>query len=75
MAKRRLGASTSRKELPNKKFNLVQWLGLDHERCSKKVVLHIEEHKVTKKARRKENLKKGQQLMGLPSSLLLLGMS
>ena len=70
MAKKRLGASTSRKELPNKKFNLVQWSGLDQERCSKKVVLHIEEDKVTKKTRRKENIQKGQQLVGLPSSLL-----
>ena len=66
----KLGASTSRKELPNKKFTPVQWLGLDQERWSKKVVLHIEEDKVTKKTRRKENLQKGQQLVGLPSSIL-----
>ena len=61
----KLGASTSRKEL-----NPVQWLGLDQERWSKKVVLHIEEDKVTNKTRRKENLQKGQQLLSLPSSLL-----
>ena len=55
----KLGASTSRKEL-NLRVQ-VQWLGLDQERCkrcSKKVVLHIEEDEVTKKSRRKGNLKK-----------------